>query len=89
MTCLSQSEQCRGELFRPDEKSFATLHHSHFVSASSYWKSNLLSHKCTIRYLLDCNKNQERHRLSCNQKCKIDISSITRQRTFNFMYASY
>ena len=60
MTCLSQSEQCRGELFRPNEKSFATLHHSDFASASSYCKSNLLSHKCAIRYLLDCNKNQAR-----------------------------
>ena len=36
MTCLSQSEQCRGELFRPNERSFATFHHSDFASASSY-----------------------------------------------------
>ena len=55
MTCLSQSEQCRGELFRPNERSFATFHHSDFASASSYCKSNLLSHKCAMRYLLDCN----------------------------------
>ena len=77
MTCLSQPEQCRGELFRPNERSFATLHHSDFASASSYCKSNLLSHKCAIRYLLDCNKNQASPGLSCNQKCKMDISSIT------------
>ena len=77
MTCLSQSEQCRGELFRPNERSFATLHHSDFASASSYCKSNLLSQKCAIRYLLDCNKNQASPGLSCNQKCKMDISSIT------------
>ena len=77
MTCLSQSLQCRGELFGPNERSFATFHHSDFASASSYCKSNLLSHKCAIRYLLDCNKNKARPRLSCNQKCKIDISSIT------------
>ena len=60
MPCLSQSEQCRGELFRPNERSFATLHHSDFASASSYCNCNLLSHKCAIRYLLDCNKNQAR-----------------------------
>ena len=59
MTCLSQSEQCRGEPFRSTERSFATLHHSYFASASSYYNSNLLSHKCAIRYLLDCNKNQK------------------------------
>ena len=77
MTCLSQSEQCRGELFGPNERSFATLHDSDFASASSYCKSNFLSHKCAIRYLLVCNKNQARPRLSCNQRCKIYISSIT------------
>ena len=60
MTCLSQSLQCRGEFFGPNERSFATLHDSDFASASSYCKSNLLSHKCAIRYLLDCNKNQEK-----------------------------
>ena len=48
MTCLSQSEQCRGELFRPNERSFATLHHSDFASASSYCNCNLLSQK--MRY---------------------------------------
>ena len=63
MTCLSQSEQCRGELFRPNERSFAILHDS----ASSNCKSNLLSHKFAIRYLLDCNKNQARPRLSCKK----------------------
>ena len=31
MTCLSQSEQCRGEPFRPNERSLATLHHSDFA----------------------------------------------------------
>ena len=31
MTCHSQSEQCRGELFRPNEQSFASLHHSDFA----------------------------------------------------------
>ena len=77
MTCLSQSLQCRAELFGPNERSFVTLYHSAFASASSYCKSNLLSRKCAIRYLLDCNKNQARPRLSYNQKCKIDISSIT------------
>ena len=77
MTCLSQSLQCRLELFGPNERYFATLHHSDFASVSSYYKSNLLSHKCAIRYLLVCNKNQARPRLSCNQRCKIDISSIT------------
>ena len=51
MTCLSQSLQGRGELFGPNERSFATLHQSDFASASSYCKSNLLSHKCAIRYL--------------------------------------
>ena len=66
MTCLSQPLQCRGELFRPNERSFATLHHSDFASASSYCKSNFLSHKCAIRYLLDCNKNQASQRLPCN-----------------------
>ena len=30
MTYLGQSEQCRGELFRPNERYFATLHHSVF-----------------------------------------------------------
>ena len=59
MTCLSQSLQCGGELFGPNERSFATLHHSDFASASSYCKSNLLSHKCAIRYLLDCNKKKK------------------------------
>ena len=77
MTCLSHSLQCRGELFGPNERSFATLHDSDFASASSYCKSDLLSHQCAIQYLLDCNKNQARPRLSCNQKCKIDTSSIT------------
>ena len=38
MTCLSQSRQCRGELFGPNERSFATLHNSDFASASSYYK---------------------------------------------------
>ena len=76
MTCLGQSEQCKGELFRPNERYFATFHHSDFASASSYCKNNLLSHKCPIRYLLDCNKNQASLRLLCNQKCKIDISLI-------------
>ena len=51
MTYLSKSEQCRGELFRPNERSFATFHHSDFASASSYCKSKLLSHKCVIQYL--------------------------------------
>ena len=51
MTCLSQSLPGRGELFGPIEKSFGTLHHSDFASASSYCKSNLLSYKCAIRYL--------------------------------------
>ena len=59
MNCLGQSEQCIGELFRPNERYFATFHHSDFASASSYCKNNLLSHKCAIRYLLDCNKNQQ------------------------------
>ena len=77
MTYLSQSLQCRGELFGPNERSFPTLHHSDFVSVASYCKSNLLSNKCAFRYLLDCNKNQARPRLSCKQKCKIDISLIT------------
>ena len=77
MTCLGQSEQCIGELFRPNERYFATFHHSDFASASSYCKNNLLSHKCAIRYLLDCNKNQASLRLLCNQKCKMDISLIT------------
>ena len=77
MAFLSQSEQCRGELFILNERSFASLHHSDFASASSYCKSNLLSHKCAIRYLLDCNKNQASPGLSCNQKCKMDSSSIT------------
>ena len=77
MTCLSQSEQCRGELFRPNERSFATFRHSDFASASSYWNCNLLSQKRAIRYLLNCNKNQTSPGLSCNQKCKMDISSIT------------
>ena len=58
MTCLSQSEECRGELFRPNEQSLATLHHSDFSSASNYCNCNLLSQKCAIRYMLDCNKNQ-------------------------------
>ena len=48
MTCPIQSLQCRGELFGPNERSFATLHHFGFASASSYYKSNLLSHKCAI-----------------------------------------
>ena len=43
---LNQPLQCRGELFRPNEKS--TLHHSDFASASSYCKSNFVSHKCAI-----------------------------------------
>ena len=51
MTCLSQSLQGRGVLFGSNERSFATLHHSDFASPSSYCKSNLLSHKCVIRYL--------------------------------------
>ena len=58
MTCLGQSEQCRGELFRPNERSFATFHHSDFASVSSYCNCNLLSQKGAIRHLLDCNKNQ-------------------------------
>ena len=58
MTCLSQSEQCRGELFRQSERSFATFYHSDFESASSYYNCNLLSQKRAIRYLLDCNKYQ-------------------------------
>ena len=53
MTYLSKSEQCRGELFRPNERSFATFHHSDFASASSYCKSNFyhinaLSNICKI-----------------------------------------
>ena len=48
MTCLGQSEQCGGELFRPNERSFSTLHHSDFASASSYCKTNFSSHKCAI-----------------------------------------
>ena len=60
MTCLSQSLQCRGELFRLNERSFATLHHSDFASASSYCKSNLLSHKCAIRHFLYCNKKSSK-----------------------------
>ena len=76
MTCLSHSMQCKEELFGPNERSFATLHDSDFASASNYCESNLLSHKCAIRYVLACNKNQARPRLSCNQKCEIDISSI-------------
>ena len=76
MTCLGQAEQCRGELFRPKERYFATFHHFDFASASSYCKSNLISHKCAIQYLKDCNKNQASLRLSCNRKCKRDISSI-------------
>ena len=55
MTCLGQSEQCRGEIFSPNERSFATFHHSDFAGFSNYCKSNLLSRKCAIRYLLDCN----------------------------------
>ena len=77
MTCLGQSEQCRGEPFRPNERYFATFHHFDFASASRYCENNLLSHKCAFRYLLDCNKNQASLRLSCNHKCKMDISSIT------------
>ena len=77
MTCLGHSEECRGELFRPNERYFATYLHFDFASASSYCKSNLLSHKYAIRYLLDCNKNQPSLHLSCNQRCKMDISSIT------------
>ena len=77
MTCFNQSEQCRGELFRLNERSFATLHHSDWASASNFCKSNLLSHKCAVGYFLYCNKNQASPRLSCNQKCKINISSIT------------
>ena len=77
MTCLGQSEQCGGELFKSNERYFATFHHFDFASASSYCKSNLLSHKCVIRYLLDCNKNQASLRLSSNQKCNMDISSFT------------
>ena len=71
MTCLSQSLQGRGELFGPNERSFTIFHHFDFASASRYCKSNLSSHKCAIRYLLDCNNNQARPRL------KMDISSIT------------
>ena len=77
MTCLDQSEQFRGELLRPNERYFATFHHFDFVSASSYCKSNLLSDKWAIPYLLDCNENQASLRFSCNQKCKMDLSSIT------------
>ena len=77
MTCVGQSEQCREKLFRSNERYFATFHHFDFASASSYCKSNLLSHKCAIRYLLDCNKSQASRCLSCNQKFKMDISSIT------------
>ena len=53
MTFLSQSQQCRGELFRPTERSFGSLHHSDFESASSYCNCKLLSQKHAIRYLLD------------------------------------
>ena len=60
MTCLSQSMQCRGELFRLNERSFATLHHSDFESASSYSNSNFLSHKCAIGYFLCCNKKSSK-----------------------------
>ena len=77
MTCLSRSEQCRGELYRPRERSFATFHRSDFASALSYYNCNILSQKRAIRYLLDCNKNQASPGLSCNQKCKMNISSIT------------
>ena len=77
MTCLGQSEQCIGELFRSNERSSATFHHFDFASASSYCKSNVLSYKCAIRYSLDCNNNQASRCLSCNQKCKMDISSIS------------
>ena len=45
MICLSQSEQCKGQLFRPNERSFATLHHSDFASASSYCNCKFLSQK--------------------------------------------
>ena len=70
MTCLDQSEQCRGELLRPNERYFATFHHFDFVSASSYCKSNLLSDKCAIRYLLDCNKNQASLRFHATKSVK-------------------
>ena len=41
MTCFSQSEQFRGQSFRPNERSFATLHHSDFASASNYCNCNI------------------------------------------------
>ena len=86
MTGLSQSEQSRGELFRPNERSFTVLHHPDFASASSYCKINLLSHKCAIRYLLDCNKNQARPPLSCNQSIKGIFHQLHRLILFNIMY---
>ena len=55
MTCLSQSEQCRGELFRPNERSFATFDHSDLQVLQAIVRATL-SHKCAIRYLYDYNK---------------------------------
>ena len=64
MTCLSQSLKCRGELFTLNERSFATLHHSDFANASSYSKSNRLSHKFAIRYFLYCKKKKKKSSMS-------------------------
>ena len=89
MTCLSQSEQCRGEPFRPNERSLANLHHSDFARCFKLLQLQHLITKTRYRYLLYCNKNQASPGLSCNQKCKMDISSITLVRTFNLMYARY
>ena len=53
MTCLSQSEQCRGELFRPNERSFATFHHSDLqvlqaIARATFYHINGLSDICKI-----------------------------------------
>ena len=89
MTCLGQSEQCRGELFRSNERSFATFRHFDLSSASIYCKSNLLSYKCAVRYLLDCNKNQASRFFHATKSVKWIFHQLHRYRTFNVMYARY
>ena len=50
MTGLSQSEQSRGELFRPNKRSFTALHHLDIVlqaiARSTFYQINALSDIC-------------------------------------------
>ena len=54
MICLSQSDQCRLQLFRPNERSFATLHHTVILQVlQAIAIANFYHKNRAIRYLLE------------------------------------